>query len=154
MGVGSWGGGINQANYTGLQERFGMIDDTVDDLDDFDDAINDILDDLNDLDDHIQPSFQTIDLVQRRLQYFSNATKKIADQITEFIDTATKRTLLTQEIDAIQNEIYANSRAASVYWQEALKTGYDFKYYDTDKNQERYIKEQIIQQKQYMVGVD
>jgi len=137
----------------GTHDFFQKLADGVDDLNDYNDSARDagdaardvgdaadnVGDAFDDLVDQIQYSFQSIDLVQRRLQYFSNQTKKIADQITQYVDTATRRQLIGNEINAISQELWANSKAATTYTEEAIKEAFDHKYYATDKNAEKNL---------------
>ena len=141
----------------GLHHFFQDLENAVDDLDDYSDsakdagdAAKDAADDtgnaadnltnaFDDLVDQVQYSFQTIDLVQRRLQYFSNQTKKIADQMTEYIDTTTKRDLIGKQMEAISQELYANSRAATTYRDYAIEEALNHKYYAIDRVAEKNL---------------
>lgn len=59
------------------------------------------------------------DWVAVRLQRFADKTKEIADKITDYVTSAVKTNLLTQQIRANQNEIGANQYAAWLYRDQA-----------------------------------
>lgn len=131
---GAFGAVYTDPTKTKFGERFGTIDDNVDSLDDFKDATDDAADGLEDMVNH---QIQSIDLIQRAINTFATKTQKIADKITEYVDNATKRSLLGQEAGAILDQISVNSLAALRYNAEAIKEAYNHKWYD-DKGNEMY----------------
>lgn len=89
----------------------------------------------NDNADKPQFSQEIFDYVELRLQYFADKTKAVADRITDYINKTTKKALLNKQIEAIQTEIKANSRAASTYMDFAEKLAANYSYTDKDGNQ-------------------
>ena len=81
-----------------------------------------------------QYSQDIFDYVELRLKYFADATKKIADKITDYVSDATKGRLLRKEIEAVQNEISANSAAVGSYSNFAEQIARSFAYTDKDGN--------------------
>lgn len=59
------------------------------------------------------------DLVERRLNYFANATETIANKITDYIDGVTREKYTKQEIDAKTNEMIQQAYASSIYGSKA-----------------------------------
>ena len=84
--------------------------------------------------DKPQFSQEIFDYVELRLQYFADKTKSIADRINDYINKTLKKTLLGKQIEAIQTEIKANSRAASTYTNFAEKLAQAYSYTDKDGN--------------------
>lgn len=79
-------------------------------------------------------SYEVIDYVAIRLEYFANKTKEVADKITDYVTTAVKGTLLKDEIKSVKNEIQVNSRAATAYMEKADEISKTFAYADDDGN--------------------
>ena len=86
--------------------------------------------------DKPQFSQDIFDYVELRLQYFADKTKYIADKITDYINTATKGKLLTNQIKAIQEEIQANYQAATTYTNFAEQLATAYAYADKDGNKQ------------------
>lgn len=86
--------------------------------------------------DKPQYSQDIFDYVEIRLQYLADATKKIADRITDYVDKALKGKLLKQEIAALQREIEANSQAATTYMRFAEDYARNYVYTDDDGNKQ------------------
>lgn len=84
--------------------------------------------------DKPQFSYDIFGYVELRLQYFADKTKSIADRINDYINKTLKKTLLGKQIEAIQTEIKANSRAASTYTDFAEKLAQAYSYTDKDGN--------------------
>lgn len=59
------------------------------------------------------------DLVERRLNYFANATETIANKITDYIDGVTREKYTKQEIGAKTNEMIQQAYASSIYGSKA-----------------------------------
>lgn len=93
-------------------------------------------DTLDDGKDTPQFSQEVFDYVELRLQYFADATKKIADKITEYIDDITKEKYLKEEINALKDEISANSQAAISYSDFGEKEAKAYTYTDDDGNRQ------------------
>lgn len=55
------------------------------------------------------------DWVAVRLEYFANRTKKIADEITDYVSSSFKTSQLWKQIGANQQELGANQRGADLY---------------------------------------
>ena len=72
-------------------------------------------------------STQVFDWVARRLEYFANKTKAIADTITDWVSSATKKSLLSKQIKATDNEMHVNYNAAQAYYKKARAVGLDAK---------------------------
>lgn len=115
---------------TTFQERAGLIDTTVDNLDDLNDGLGDLSDGLDDASQHAE---QALDLIQRRLTVLSNITQKFANRMNEWLDTSEKYYNIQKQLASISDEILDSSRGAMRYQQEAYEKAHDFKYYTTDK---------------------
>lgn len=72
-------------------------------------------------------STQVFDWVARRLEYFANKTKAIADTITDWVSSATKKSLLSKQIKATDDEMHVNYNAAQAYYKKARAVGLDEK---------------------------
>ena len=72
-------------------------------------------------------STQVFDWVARKLEYFANKTKAIADTITDWVSSATKKSLLSKQIKATDNEMHVNYNAAQAYYKKARAVGLDAK---------------------------
>lgn len=72
-------------------------------------------------------STQVFDWVARRLEYFANKTKAIADTITDWVSSATKKSLLSKQIKATDDEMHVNYNAAQAYYKKARAVGLDAK---------------------------
>lgn len=72
-------------------------------------------------------STQVFNWVARRLEYFANKTKAIADTITDWVSSATKKSLLSKQIKATDDEMHVNYNAAQAYYKKARAVGLDEK---------------------------
>lgn len=72
-------------------------------------------------------STQVFDGVARRLEYFAKKTKAIADTITDWVSSATKKSLLSKQIKATDDEMHVNYNAAQAYYKKARAVGLDAK---------------------------
>lgn len=72
-------------------------------------------------------STQVFDWVARKLEYFANKTKAIADTITDWVSSATKKSLLSKQIKATDDEMHVNYNAAQAYYKKARAVGLDEK---------------------------
>ena len=68
-------------------------------------------------------STQVFDWVARRLEYFANKTKAIADTINDYISISQKKSLLQKQVYATNSEMHVNYRAARAYHQKAQSLG-------------------------------
>lgn len=78
----------------------------------------------------VKRSTQVFDWVAKRLEYFANKTKQIADTITDYVQLAFKKAQLNKQMDAINKEITANTRGANAYLRKANNVAKNYKYYD------------------------
>lgn len=67
------------------------------------------------------------DWVAVRLEYFANRTKKIADEITDYVSSSFKTSQLWKQIGANQQELGANQRGADLYKVQADKVAKQLK---------------------------
>lgn len=81
----------------------------------------------NDNTEAAKKSTQVFDWVARKLEYFANKTKAIADTITDWVSSATKKSLLSKQIKATDNEMHVNYNAAQAYYKKARAVGLDAK---------------------------
>ena len=72
-------------------------------------------------------STQVYDWVARKLEYFANRTKAIADTITDWVSSATKKSLLYRQVNATNDEMHVNYNAARTYYNKATSVGLDWK---------------------------
>lgn len=72
-------------------------------------------------------STQVYDWVARKLEYFASKTKAIADTITDWVSSATKKSLLSKQIKATDDEMHVNYNAAQAYYKKARAVGLDAK---------------------------
>ena len=68
-------------------------------------------------------STQVFDWVERRLIYFADKTKAIADSINDYISSSQKKSLLQKQIYATNSEMHVNYRAARAYYSKAQSLG-------------------------------
>lgn len=68
-------------------------------------------------------STQVFDWVERRLKYFADKTKSIADSINDYISSSQKKSLLQKQIYATNSEMHVNYRAARAYYSKAQSLG-------------------------------
>lgn len=81
----------------------------------------------NDNTEAAEESISVYDWVARRLEYFSQKVKAIADTITDFISPMKKASLLYKQVDAVNSEMQVNYRAARAYYDKAQSLGLDMK---------------------------
>lgn len=81
----------------------------------------------NDNTEATKKSTQVFDWVARKLEYFANKTKAIADTITDWVSSATKKNLLYKQIKATDDEMHVNYNAAQTYYKKARAVGLDEK---------------------------
>ena len=72
-------------------------------------------------------STQVYDWVARKLEYFANKTKAIADTITDWVSSATKKNLLYKQVNATDDEMHVSYNAARTYYNKATSVGLDWK---------------------------
>lgn len=80
----------------------------------------------------VKRSTQVFDWVAKRLEYFANKTKQIADTITDYVQLTFKKAQLNKQIDAINKEISANTRGANAYLRKANNVAKNYTYYDDE----------------------
>lgn len=68
-------------------------------------------------------STQVFDWVARRLKYFADKTKAIADSINDYISSSQKKSLLQKQIYATNSEMHVNYRSARAYYSKAQSLG-------------------------------
>ena len=68
-------------------------------------------------------STQVFDWVERRLKYFADKTKAIADSINDYISSSQKKSLLQKQIYATNSEMHVNYRSARAYYSKAQSLG-------------------------------
>ena len=68
-------------------------------------------------------STQVFDWVERRLKYFADKTKAIADSINDYISFSQKKSLLQKQIYATNSEMHVNYRSARAYYSKAQSLG-------------------------------
>lgn len=72
-------------------------------------------------------STQVYNWVARKLEYFANKTKAIADTITDWVSSATKKKLLYKQVNATNDEMHVSYNAARTYYNKAASLGLDWK---------------------------
>ena len=113
----------------------GLIDDTVDDLDDLGDSADGAGDDLSDaVDDAINHSKQLFDYVEIRLNYLDRITNKWASRFNDWMDSLEKHENLDKQIAATIDQAFGNSYGATTYARKATESAYDYTYYETIKD--------------------
>lgn len=72
---------------------------------------------------------EVIDWVERRLKYFADSVKRIADTITDYVSSSVKKAKLIQQRSAIDKEITANQKGYDTYSKKAssIKLSADLK---------------------------
>lgn len=78
----------------------------------------------------LEKSSQKFDWIERRIKYFAEKTKDIADRISEFITTGNKNNLINQQIESIKEEIAVNNSAFDAYLRQANDVGLSSYYKD------------------------
>lgn len=77
-------------------------------------------------------SKKTFDWVSERLKAWEKKVKKISDQITEYISSALKTSLLKKQIKTMNQEISANSKGEITYMKKANSVAKKYTYYDSN----------------------
>lgn len=77
-------------------------------------------------------SKKTLDWVSERLKAWEKKVKKISDQITEYISSALKTSLLKKQINTMNQEISANSKGEIAYMKKANSVAKKYTYYDSN----------------------
>lgn len=77
-------------------------------------------------------SKKTLDWVSGRLKAWEKKVKKISDQITEYISSALKTSLLKKQINTMNQEISANSKGEIAYMKKANSVAKKYTYYDSN----------------------
>ena len=68
------------------------------------------------------------DGIARKLKYFANKTKEVADQINDYIKSTLKASLLQRQIKSIDKEITVNEKGAAAYSKTAASLKLDAKW--------------------------
>ena len=68
-------------------------------------------------------STETFDWVKVRLEKFSKAVERISNQITDYISSAFKTTLLKRQVKAVEKQIKANEQGYTAYMDKANSIG-------------------------------
>ena len=68
-------------------------------------------------------STETFDWIKVRLKNFSDAVEHISNQITDYISSAFKTTLLKRQVKATEKQIAANEKASDAYMKKAESIG-------------------------------
>lgn len=74
-------------------------------------------------DDSSKDGKETFDWVKRELDKFSKAVERISNQITDYISSALKTSLLKKQMSAIDKEIKANQQGYTAYMEKANSIG-------------------------------
>ena len=72
----------------------------------------------------VKKSTQVLDWVARRLQYFADKTKVIADTITDYVSYEFANKQINKQIKAVQKEITANKKGEDAYMSKANSVRY------------------------------
>lgn len=92
-----------------------------------------------------QKSTQVFDWVARRLQYFADKTKAIADTITDYVSYKFANIQLGKQIKAVQKEITANQKGEKTYMAKANSIAKKYTYTaDKGKTQSVSIPKEYI----------
>lgn len=78
--------------------------------------------------------------MERRLKYFADKTKAIADTITDYVTSAFKTAQLTKQMKSIDSEIYVNQKAYEAYMKKANSVALSAKY------------KKLVQEGHYYIG--
>lgn len=79
-------------------------------------------------------SKKTLDWVAERLKIWKKKVKKISDEITDYITSALKTSLLNKQMRTMNSEISANSKGEIAYMNRANKVAKKYTYYTSDGN--------------------
>lgn len=77
-------------------------------------------------------SKKTFDWVAERLKTWEKKVKKFSDQVTDFISSAFKTSLLKKQMKTMSKEISSNSKGELAYMKKANSVAKNYTYYDSD----------------------
>lgn len=77
-------------------------------------------------------SKKTLDWVAERLKTWEKKVKKFSDQVTDFISSAFKTSLLKKQMKTMSKEISSNSKGELAYMKKANSVAKNYTYYDSD----------------------
>lgn len=77
-------------------------------------------------------SMKTFDLVATRLETWEKKVKKISDQITDYITSALKTSLLKKQMKTMNYEMKANTKGELAYMKKANSVAEKYNYYNSD----------------------
>lgn len=77
-------------------------------------------------------SMKTFDLVATRLETWEKKVKKISDQITDYITSALKTSLLKKQMKTMNYEMKANTKGELAYMKKANSVAEKYTYYNSD----------------------
>lgn len=77
-------------------------------------------------------SMKTFDWVATRLETWEKKVKKISDQITDYITSALKTSLLKKQIKTMNYEMKANTKGELAYMKKANSVAEKYTYYNSD----------------------
>lgn len=75
---------------------------------------------------------KTWDWVEVRIKWWGDQVKKISDKITDYVDKATKQSLLMQQINKMNSQIKSNQKGAKAYLDKANEVAASYTYYNSD----------------------
>lgn len=84
--------------------------------------------------DAAKKSTQTFDWVKNRLDYFAKRTQQIADQITDYVSYAIKKSRIMLQRASMDREIKAQQKGYEAYMKKAEQTASNYEYYDDNGN--------------------
>lgn len=77
-------------------------------------------------------SMKTFDLVATKLETWEKKVKKISDQITDYITSALKTSLLKKQMKTMNYEMKANTKGELAYMKKANSVAEKYTYYNSD----------------------
>ena len=84
--------------------------------------------------DAAKKSTQAFDWVKNRLDYFAKQTQQIADQITDYVSYAIKKSRIMLQRASMDREIKAQQKGYETYMKKAEQTASNYEYYDDNGN--------------------
>ena len=93
-------------------------------------------------------SMKTFDWVATRLETWEKKVKKISDQITDYITSALKTSLLKKQMKTMNYEMKANTKGELAYMKKANSVAEKYTYYNSDGEE---IKTNVPQKYQKLV---
>ena len=84
--------------------------------------------------DAAKKSTQAFDWVKNRLDYFAKRTQQIADQITDYVSYAIKKSRIMLQRASMDREIKAQQKGYETYMKKAEQTASNYEYYDDNGN--------------------